>query len=173
MSAPEWFSAIGSWLADKVLGQVIVMFAGAVIVQSYFVRRANQAAMVDYLVGRLNAINEEVLEYWANPIGEPALKQAQKVKGSLKSISEEIRMFLHRYNSKFGRLARLGLVGSRRDAGGTEALSMSMVLDLLDACTGGKFECKDAEPEPGRYLRIVNETNRIKRSLIAYQGLFL
>lgn len=129
---------------------LVTVVLGALIVQRFFVSRANEAALIDTIETDLDQLRADALEYWNL---EPTTKRKrdrasvleQKIKGATKSLNSDLKYYAHRYNSKTD----------------FEALMM----EVSDACTGGSFESATRTIEAGRYITIVNTVSRIKSEL--------
>jgi hypothetical protein len=131
--------------------QVIAVIIGGLIFQRYFVARANECAIIDYLVKGLDELHTDSLEYWNLETNtkvnrERARVLEQKIKGAIKSLTSELRSYSERYCKKtdFGHL----------------------MAEVADACTGGLFESEKRTPDSGRYLTIVNSLHRVKWELM-------
>jgi hypothetical protein len=135
----------------KILGPpLITVGIGAVIVQRFFVSRANEAAQVDYLIKELEELQRNTLEYWNLP---PAAEKTQgglltqKIVGGLKALASDMRYFCERYCK-------------------CQSKKMEVLLaNLHDACTGGDFDTNRRKIEKQRYIVIVNSINAVKSEL--------
>jgi hypothetical protein len=131
---------------------LLTVVFGAYVAQRYFFSRANEAAMVDFMIRDLHELQKDALEYWALPSDSKENKQhqtvlAQIIKGAIKSISADVNYYCQRYCKTKGR-------------------EMDKFLEeVLDACTGGDFESANKKVDTGRYLRVVNTINRVKSEL--------
>lgn len=132
-----------------ILPPLITVVLGAFVAQRFFVSRANEAAMVDFMVRELHELRKDALEYWTLSTDSPENKQrqivlAQKIKGMIKSLSADSNYYCDRYcKFKSGEL-------------------QSLLVEVADACTGGDFETVSKKVDTGRYILIVNAINRVK-----------
>lgn len=131
---------------------VSVLF-GAFIFQRFFVSRANEAALVDFLIRELEELRDDTLEYW-NLVGEAKEDKqrqsvlAQKITGNLKALNSDVQYFCGRYCCK------------------SEPNMKKLLMHLHDSCTGGDFESKKKRVDTQRYIIIVNAINEVKSELL-------
>jgi hypothetical protein len=135
-----------------IVPPLITVGLGAYVAQRFFVSRANEGAMVDFMVRDLRELQSDALEYWTLAADTPENKQrqiilAQKIKGMIKSLSADSNYYCARYcKCKSGELQNL-------------------LVEVADACTGGEFESVRKKIDTGRYILIVNAINRVKSEL--------
>jgi hypothetical protein len=135
-----------------IVPPLITVVFGAYVAQRFFVSRANEGAMVDFMVGELRELQNDALNYWTLATDSPENKQrqivlAQKIKGMIKSLSADSSYYCDRYcKFKSGELQNL-------------------LVEVADACTGGEFESIRKKVDTGRYILIVNAINRVKSEL--------
>lgn len=132
---------------------LITVLLGAFVVQKFFVSRANEAALVDFLIKELEELRNDALEYWnlvadSKEDRERQAMVAQKIKGNLKALSADLRFYCERYSRKH------------------EAHFSKLVTNLHDTCTGGDFESQRKKPDSQRYIIVVNAINGIKSDLL-------
>jgi hypothetical protein len=147
----EVLDQLGKFLYQISPALVTVAFGG-VLVQRFFVRRANEGAFIDLLIRDIEILRADSLEYWNTPNSPDSRKRrrqvlAQKMKGAIKSLSADLRFYCERYCVKH------------------EKIFNELMAEISDACTGGSFESASAGTDSGRYLLIVNATNRLKSAL--------
>ena len=136
-----------------VAPSLVTVLLGAFFVQRFFVARANEASMIDFLIKELDELRTETLEYWTLPSDTKENKQrqtvlAQKIKGSIKGLFSDVGYFCHRYCSK-------------------KSTEMDKLLgEISDACTGGDFESANKKVDTGRYIIVINTINRVKSELL-------
>lgn len=146
------FAFLGNFLYH-ISPALVTVGLGAYVVQRFFVSRANQAALIDLLVRRLEAIQADSLEYWNLPCDSDANKQherlvlAQKIKGAIFSTNSDMRFYCARYCSH------------------SAAQMAELMCAVLDTCTGGDFESSKKQPDAARYLAITNAINRVRSEL--------
>lgn len=131
---------------------LLTVVLGAFVAQRFFVSRANEAAMVDFMVRELEDLRKDSLEYWTLPGDSKENKQrltmlSAKMKGAIKALFADVNYYCQRYCKKKEKELH-GLVG-----------------ELMDACTGGDFESAGKKVDTGRYLLVVNAINRVKSEL--------
>jgi len=132
-----------------IVPPLITVGLGAYVAQRFFVSRANEAAMVDFMIKELHELQNDSLEYWTHAPDSPENKQrqivlSQKIKGMIKSLSADSTYYCGRYCKQ----KTVELQG--------------LLVDVADACTGGDFEGVDRKIDTGRYILVVNAINRVK-----------
>lgn len=132
---------------------LVTVLLGAFVIQRFFVARANEAAMIDFLVKELDELRADSLEYWTLPSDnkEHKLRKvvlAQKIKGAIKIISSDVNYFCSRYCKK--KINEMEI----------------LLIEVSDACTGGDFESSTGNVDSGRYISVVNTINRVKSELL-------
>ena len=136
---------------------LVAVLGTGILVQKFFVSRANQASFIDFLIKELDELRIDSLGYWTLDCteGEVADKEEkrarakfleQKMKGSIKSLSGQFEYFSARYDKKTDFRALVG--------------------EVSDACTGGDFEVATKKADSSRYMVIINAINRIKSELL-------
>lgn len=129
---------------------LITLCVGSFVLQRFFVSRSNEAAFIDNLVGRLEGLQSDSIEYWTtDPSGsaEGSVRLMEsKIKGGIKSLAGDLSFYTERYGERheFNRLAA----------------------ELADACSGGDFESLGRKPDFGRYILIVNSINKVRAELL-------
>jgi len=151
--------AIGGYLvyiSPPIFGSICGVIVGGYIIQRYWIRKANESVLIDYLTKELGDLVDETLEYWsldcsgtgAGP--DEARKQARKlepkIKAAIKNLGSVLRYYSDRYCCDID-------------------FSQSMV-EISDACTGGQFEVVKRSADSHRFLSVVNATTRIRSMLI-------
>jgi hypothetical protein len=130
--------------------QVIGVIIGGLIFQRYFVSRANECALIDYLIRGLDDLRADALEYWSTENTkqnrEKVRVMEQKIKGAIKGLTSELRSYCDRYCKKFD--------------------YAHLMQEVSESCTGGLFESEKRKPESARYLLVVNSLHRVKWELM-------
>ena len=149
-----WYIEVLGKALFHILPALVTVGLGAWLIQRFFVSRANQAAFIDVLVGELDVIREDSLEYWTNHQDANGKKDTtnpltQKIKGSIKSVNSDLIYFCERY----------------RLANEKKTHITTLMTDMADACTGGSFESKRKDTDKDRYLLIVNAINQLRSEL--------
>ena len=134
---------------------VVGVILGGMIVQRYWVRKANEGAMIEYLSDELSDLVDETLEYWSldcsgtgartDKFRQEARKLEPKIKGAIKNLSSVLMQYSKRYCKK-------------------NDFTILMV-EVTDACTGGQFEVAKRPADPHRFLSVVNTTHRVRSQL--------
>ena len=155
---PECLKELGRFLyyvAPSLVGTITAALLTSVLIQKYFVSRANQAGVIDALIKDLETLRSDSLEYWMidpRDLDEQTRRDKQekllflgnKLKGAIRSLAGDLRFLSERDNlRKFH----------------------DITASLLDACTGGTFESAGRAPDPGRYFIIVNAVNAAKSTI--------
>jgi hypothetical protein len=146
----EW---IGEFLYH-ISPALIIVGIGACVVQRSFIKRANEASLIDHIVNELKQLEVVAVEYWNIPSGKKAEEKrsiellAQRIKSSVKSIGSDVMIYCVKYCSK-------------------KTTEFQILVDgLCEACTGGDFESQKKTVDCGRYLKVSNAINRLKSDLI-------
>jgi hypothetical protein len=134
---------------------LVGVLVGGFIVQRYWVRKANESAIIDYLTKELSDLVDETLEYWsldcAGTTRRAELNRLEarrlepKIKGAIKSINSVLRHYCRRYCS--------------------DVDFDPLMVEVNDACTGGNFEVSRRAADPHRFLTVVNATHRVREHL--------
>jgi hypothetical protein len=143
------------WISPTVIGVMV----GGFIVQRYWVKKANESAMIEYLTKELNDLVDETLEYWSidcsggNGVEDrrrTARKLEPKIKGALHNINSVLKSYSTRYCSR----------SYCKNVDFNDLMS-----EVMNACTGGNFEGEKRAAEPHRFLSVVNTTHRVRSHL--------
>jgi hypothetical protein len=158
-----WISIV--WFLTKLGGYAVYIsppiagvIVGALIIQRYWVSRANESTLIGYLAKQLDDLVDETLEYWSldwsgdKKIDEENRRRArvleQRIKGAIKNLTSALIQYSKLYckNVDF----------------------TPLMVEVSDACTGDAFETDDKRgPDRGRYLTIVNAAHRVRWQLFA------
>ena len=143
----EWWPPLLWHIAPSIVTVVV----GGLLLQRFFVRKANQAALIDALVKQMDQIQQDSLEYWnldaaveSNWARSSLLEQ--KIKGLLRALNADVDYFINKH-------------------GGAVLFNKLMVI-LHDGCSGGDFESKSRKIEATRYLMVVNAVSNLKSALM-------
>lgn len=123
-----------------VVPTILTLSVGTFWLNRLFVARANFASLVERICDALDTLQEDCADYWSVPYAadkeaEQTVSEA-KIKGRLQQIS-----------------LLIGLVRDKRP--NTPPEVDTLLVDLLDACTGGDFESKSRTADRGRFMRVV------------------
>lgn len=153
----EVFKVAGSYLV-YVSPQVVGVLVGGFLVQRYWAKKSNESAIIEYLSKQLSDLVEDTLEYWTLDCGGTtkrsensrhlARKLEPKLVGAIKNINSNLGQYCNKYCKK------------KKDD-----FDLLMV-DVSDACTGGKFGVAKRAPDPDRFLYVVNTTHRLRWQLL-------
>jgi hypothetical protein len=143
------------YVSPPVVGAVSGVLLGGYFVQRYWVRKANESALIEYLSKELHDLVDETLEYWsidcsgsgaeADRNRQQARKLEQKLKGAIKNLGSVLNHYSARYCPK-------------QDF-------TPLLVELSDACTGGTFEQAKRPADPHRYLSVINTSHRVRAML--------
>jgi hypothetical protein len=127
-------------LLKLIAPTILTLAVGTYWLNRLFIARANFAALVERICNALDSLKDDCAEYWSVPYTadkepEQSVLEA-KIKGRVQQISSLI-----------------GLVADKRP--NMPASIHGLLVDLLDACTGGDFETKARNADRGRFMRIV------------------
>ncbi len=152
----ELLRAFGNYLV-YLSPSVVGVFVGGMFVQRYWISKANESAIIEYLTKELTDLVDETLEYWsldcsgetkeAKENRKQAKKLEQKIKGAIKNANSLLVQYSKRYCKKVDFSSIMG--------------------EVNDACTGGKFEVVDRGPDTDRFLSVVNATHRVRWELLS------
>lgn len=135
----------------SILQSFVIVLVGGFFLQKYFVKRANESALIDSIMRTLDEIREDSLQYWfsdsAGKNANPKLL-AQRIKGNLRTVYSMIQIYSDRYFSKH-----------------KEELE-TFVSKIFELTTSGNFESEKRESKPDNYIRITNTTNEIRKLLL-------
>ena len=136
-----------------VAPSLMTVLLGAFFVQRFFVSRANEATLVDFLIKELEDLRNDALEYWNLGGDSKETKQrqsvlAQKIKGNLKALTSDVNYHCERYCRK------------------NDSKMKNLLINLHDLCTGGEFESSKKKVDTQRYIFIVNAINDVKSELL-------
>lgn len=53
------------YVLPQIVGAIVGVIIGGIIVQRYWVRKANEAALIEYLITELTDLVDETLDYWS------------------------------------------------------------------------------------------------------------
>jgi hypothetical protein len=137
------------YISPPVAGVIV----GALIIQRYWVSRANESTLIAYLTKELTDLVDETLEYWSLDCSgdkksdeenrQRAKVLEQRIKGDIKNLTAS----LIQYSKRYCKSADFTL----------------LMAEVSDACTGATFETLAKRgPDPGRYLTVVNAAHRVR-----------
>ena len=138
----------------SIFQSFMIVLVGGFFLQRYFVKRANESALIDSIMRTLDEVREDSLQYWfsdsAGKNANPKLL-AQRIKGNLKTVYSMILIYSDRYFLKH-----------------KEELETSFI-KIFELTTSGNFESEKSEKreaKPDDYIRITNATNEIRKLLL-------
>ena len=138
-------------LLHHVSPALVALIGGSLILQRYFVRKANQAGLIDAIIKDLESLRTDSISYWSKDTVEDNKGEleslAHKLISAIRAIESDLKSYCKRYCPK------------RTDE------FIQMMVDLNDACTGGKFQTAKRKADAGRVLPISNSISRIKSEL--------
>jgi len=125
---------------------LISLLIGGYWLNRFFVARGNLAALIERICDLLDHLRQDCSEYWSVPHtaeddAEHGVLEA-KIKGQVVLINSLVR-----------------LVGDKRRH--IPEVVPALILDLVDACTGGDFETKGRKADKLRLMRIVSLSSKI------------
>ena len=134
------------YVSPPIMG---VIFGGLVI-QRYWVSRANESTLIEYFAKELADLVDETLEYWSldcrkDDERRKARMLEQRIKGDIKNLNSGLGRYALRYCKKVD--------------------FTPLMCAVNDACTGGTFETAKRIPDHQRYLAVVNATHRVRWQL--------
>lgn len=135
------------WHISPALTAVVL---GSLLINRFFVRKANLANLVDTTCRTLDKIQQDCAEYWSqdynkkDPRGMNALEC--RIKANLVRINGQVLLLGSKYSITLQNYPQL-------------------ILELQDCCTGGNFESTLRTADKRRYFQIVNVVNRLSAEL--------
>jgi len=149
----DWPKNVGEFLYH-ISPDVIAIVIGGFFFQLWFTKRANQSESINYLIEGFDELKADALEYWNLDGAVPGeLRKArlleQKIKGTTRSLATDLKNYQTRYK--------------------TEMNHEELMMDVIDACTGGSLEGNERKHDEGRYILISNTINRVRTALIKHK----
>jgi hypothetical protein len=185
-----WVSTLQS-VATLILPTLIGVGVGSVVIQRFFVSRANQASFIDYLVKELGLLRTDVAEYWTK---QSDLKSEDapaelvrshalgcKIKADLQSLACDLDHYRTRYlmgstARMFLHLPKLSKFLQNRFPLITGWITpffvrqhpalLSKLVEINDICTGGEFETRKIAVDIDRYFKACNAINDLRSVLL-------
>jgi hypothetical protein len=143
-----------TWLGKllyHVSPSLVTVVVGSLLIQRFFVRKANIAHLIDKICQLMLELKENCASYWPVNQNSPDKRQdlhilEAKIKGDILQLEKSLQFIAEKYNVKI-----------KNDT--------ELIMDLLDRCTGGGFETAKRKSDKERYLKIVNSVNKIHNEL--------
>ncbi|HEV7301821.1 MAG TPA: hypothetical protein VGN72_20970 [Tepidisphaeraceae bacterium] len=143
-----------AWHVAPVVTGVVL---GGILVQRYWVRKSNEASLIQYLTDQIHRLVDETLEYWSIDCSKgvtgvaenriEAKKLAQKVKSTSQNLNGALSMYSAKYAAK------------------KSPEYIQLMADLHDACTNGNFEVEIRGADYHRFLHVVNAAHKLRFEL--------
>ena len=153
--AEGFWAGLGDYLRH-VSPALLGVLLGGFIVQRYWIRRANEAAFIEYLSRELSDLVDETIEYWSldcqaktedyQSNRRTSRKLEQKIKASIKNLNSLLLNYAERYCKKIA--------------------FTPLMEEVLHACTSGKFETLARAADTDRFLMVINATHRVRMKLL-------
>jgi hypothetical protein len=130
---------------------VLALLGGSLVLQRYFITKANEANFIDAIIRDLESLKNDSISYWSRDASAENKSEleglAQKIIGSVKALDADVKAYCRRYCAK------------------RESELVQFMVELADACTGGHFQTAKRKADSGRVLPITNCISRIKLEL--------
>lgn len=126
-----------------VLPAATGVLLGGVLVNRFFVRKANVAAIVDRCCNRLDELRDFCAAYWTNA---PEEDKTAILEAKIKAATIHVHALVRILGRKYGPIP-----DDVRES----------VVELNDLCTGGAFESRDRKPDKAQFLRIARGIDRV------------
>ena len=158
-----------------VVPSLTTVFVGGVLVQRFFVRRANQAIFVDYMFKELGELRNDALEYWTQTVSDETrdkIKQMEaKIKGRVHSLVSDLNFFRKIQKSRYMRLLfwifdRLLKCCQKAQPGKQGPGYLTAMLEVHAACTDGDFETEQHRADSSKYFPICSTISAVKSELL-------
>jgi hypothetical protein len=119
------------------------------LIQRFFVRKANASAFVDVIFKELQSLRSDAFAYWSVvDADKDALLEAQ-LKGYIQTIFSDVEYYCMRYKIKED----------------TNQVLVNLCVSLADAVTGDDFEQANRKASTAKYLQILNIINKIRSEI--------
>ncbi|MEQ1933889.1 MAG: hypothetical protein ABL962_08420 [Fimbriimonadaceae bacterium] len=165
-------SCIPEWV-KLFLPPLTTVLVGGVLVQSFFVGRANQAAFVDHIVKELGELRDDALEYWA-------LALTQENRDDVRQLEARIKGRIHSLVSDLNHFRDVKRPIYRRALNWVCDLTpdwlpkptqegpryVQAMLNVYEVCTDGDFETDQHQADPSKYLSICSTISKVKSELL-------
>lgn len=119
------------------------------LLQRFFIRKSNAASLADSILGELQTLRNDSLDYWSLSDPDKEIVLASQLKGSIQTISADIDYYCIHYKINKETKSHFDI----------------LQISLADAVTGGDFEQKKRKANPYRYLTILNVINKIRSEI--------
>ena len=165
---PEW--------AKLFIPPLTTVIGGGVLVQRFFVGRANQAAFVDHIVEELCELRNDALDYWAKTLTDETrdiVKQLEaRIKGRVHSLVSDMNFFrkiekpIHQRALRWLHGKMLFCFRNPNPNYNDGPSYLIAMLDVYETCTDGDFETDDHQAEPSKYFAICSTISAVKSELL-------
>ena len=133
-----------------VLPVIVAAVLGGIVINRFFVRKSNVAALVDRACNRLDELRQINAKYWIHNYSTRRAKDLEEIEARIKSEILHIQSLIRVIKNKYGHIP--------------DCMDQK-VLNLQDVCTGGDFESKSRKADKKRYMRIVRTINALSVEL--------
>jgi len=144
------FSGVGAFVWH-VLPAVTGVLVGGLLINRFFVRKANVAGVVDRACDRLDELKDLCADYWTSESIPGNSKTNDiletKIKASVLQINALVGILAEKYGPVPGRVKEL-------------------ILHLQDQCTGGNFESLQRKSDKQQFMRIARAIDQLATALL-------
>jgi hypothetical protein len=130
---------------------LVALIGGSLILQRYFVRKANEASLIEAIIKDLESLRADSISYWSTDPSDANKAEleslGQKIISAIRALESDLKAYSKRYCKK------------RYDE------FVQMMVDVNDACTCGKFQTAKRKADSGRVLPVSNTISRVKSEL--------
>jgi hypothetical protein len=123
---------------------------GGIVVNHFFVRKANLGGLVDRVCNCLDCLSNDCAEYWSVDFSTEKQHNLAVLEARIKAQVLQINAMVLLINQKYGNVS---------------SATRGLILDLQDACTGGDFESRQRKADIHRYMRAFSVIGRISIAL--------
>jgi hypothetical protein len=140
--------------------QLVGVIVGGLLIQRYWVQKANESSVIEYLTKELSDLVDETLEYWSidcstgDGVAErrrEARRLEAKMKGAIHNINSVLGHYANRYCSRSYR---------------KKVDFSALMAEVNNACTGGTFEVAKRPADASRGWAVVNTIHKVKSQLL-------
>lgn len=134
------------WHLLPALTTVVI---SGILIQRFYVRRANASAFVDNILKELQILRSDSISYWTvKEEGKDSILTSQ-MKASIQTIYSDLNYYCEQYKLKHN----------------MKLIFENKLILLSDAATGGNFEQKSRKLDSSRCYKIVNAVNALRSEL--------
>jgi len=129
---------------------LVAVALGGLLVNRFFVRKANLGALVDRVCNSLDGLRDDCASYWTQDFTDAKKTDLDVLEAKIKGSVLHINTIVHLIEEKYGNVP---------------PAMCERILELQDACTGGDFESRKRKADKIRFMRIAACINKLTAHL--------